>query len=376
MKILIDDDISPYYGVTASRINKQLKSATGDITVEISSKGGSTFEGVRIYNLLKNYKKGKVTTVIMSHAISAASYIFMAGEERIVYDNSSYMAHPPSMGVFGTYKKHQDSADLLKRFFSAIVKEHSKISKRDELDIEAELIAEKYLFGQEIVDSGFATSLIESGKLESFNKEETITTLKEATSMCDSKNSQECLKNFKKEGYSEELTSMASLLDTMNKPNQNQHKEKEMDVTTSNGIKVFAATASSEDKIAIVTSLGGVDASTLKAKNDEVAKLTASHVEAISKRDTEDGKKLSNMQTSMKAVLTMIGSDSFSSLSVEAKMKALDEVTLSDDGSVDIDKVELSLHQAMASSSAPQSGGNTSEIDKLSEEAQKQAQEF
>jgi len=377
MQILIDDDISPYYGVTADRVNKQLKSATGDITVEISSDGGDVFEAVRIFNLLKNYTKGKITTVIMGQAVSAASYIFLAGEERVVYSNSAYMAHPPSSGVWGTYVVVQERANYLKGVFGIFKRDYSRISNRTENEIEAELIAEKWLFGQEILDSGFATEIKESGELEVLNKTDSIASFKEKALACNARNSQECLKNFKKEGYSEELKSMASLLDTIDKPTQIQQKENDMDVTTSNGIKVFAATASSEDKNAIVALLGGVDSATLTAKNDEVATLTASHTQAIADRDTQDGVKLLNMQTSMKAVLTMVTSESFGGVAADVKMKTLDEVTLLSDGGADMVNLELSLHKAMASSSAPQTGGDDSlNKDEVPEDVQKMSEEF
>src|SRR5690606_22249784 len=66
-------------GVTARRIAAALRSSgEKDVTVAINSPGGDFFEGVAIYNLLREHK-AKVTVKVMGLAASAASVIAMAG---------------------------------------------------------------------------------------------------------------------------------------------------------------------------------------------------------------------------------------------------------------------------------------------------------
>ena len=65
-------------------------SGCSGIEVQINSLGGATFTGIAIYNALCAAKKqGKrVITRVEGIAASAASAIFCAGDERIVYPGS------------------------------------------------------------------------------------------------------------------------------------------------------------------------------------------------------------------------------------------------------------------------------------------------
>jgi len=66
-------------GVTVKRIDAALR-AIGDreVTVYINSPGGDMFEGIAIYNRLREHKQ-KVTTKVLGMAASAASVIYLAG---------------------------------------------------------------------------------------------------------------------------------------------------------------------------------------------------------------------------------------------------------------------------------------------------------
>ena len=68
-------------GVTAKRISAALRAMKdADVVVNINSPGGDVFEGLAIYNLLREHK-GKVTVRVLGLAASAASFIAMAADE-------------------------------------------------------------------------------------------------------------------------------------------------------------------------------------------------------------------------------------------------------------------------------------------------------
>src|SRR5690348_11522650 len=68
-------------GVTAKRIAGALRSMEGaDVTVSINSPGGDLFEGLAIYNMLREHK-GKVTVKVLGLAASAASIIAFAADD-------------------------------------------------------------------------------------------------------------------------------------------------------------------------------------------------------------------------------------------------------------------------------------------------------
>src|SRR5688572_19899908 len=99
-------------GFTATEVIEALAEMEGDITVHINSGGGFAFDGIAISNALKAYD-GKVTTVNDAFAASAASIIFMAGEERLMSDGSILMIHNAAGFTIGTAKDHRKGADVL-----------------------------------------------------------------------------------------------------------------------------------------------------------------------------------------------------------------------------------------------------------------------
>src|SRR5690606_30844040 len=77
---VIGQDFWTGEGVTAKRVAAALRSmGAGPVTVYINSPGGDVFEGLAIYNLLREHK-GEVTVKVMGLAASAAPVIEMAGD--------------------------------------------------------------------------------------------------------------------------------------------------------------------------------------------------------------------------------------------------------------------------------------------------------
>ena len=80
-------------GVTAKRIAGALRAMNGaDVTVNINSPGGDMFEGLAIYNLLREYE-GRVTVKVLGIAASAASIIAMAGDDIQIGRGAFLMIH-------------------------------------------------------------------------------------------------------------------------------------------------------------------------------------------------------------------------------------------------------------------------------------------
>ena len=80
-------------GVTSKRVSAALRAiGKTDVTVSINSPGGDYFEGLAIYNLLRDHP-AKVTVKIVGIAASAASVIAMAADE--VPDRPRRFHHDP-----------------------------------------------------------------------------------------------------------------------------------------------------------------------------------------------------------------------------------------------------------------------------------------
>jgi ATP-dependent Clp protease protease subunit len=80
-------------GITAKTVTAQLR-AIGDrpVEVQINSPGGDMFEGIAIYNVLREHAQA-VTIKIMGMAASAASVIAMAGDTVEIGAASFLMIH-------------------------------------------------------------------------------------------------------------------------------------------------------------------------------------------------------------------------------------------------------------------------------------------
>lgn len=83
-------------------IDKAIEDKESEITVYLNSCGGSVWCSLAITNGLKRAKENGIKIITINEGIcaSAATQIFMAGDERIVY-TSLFMIHKPSIFAFG-----------------------------------------------------------------------------------------------------------------------------------------------------------------------------------------------------------------------------------------------------------------------------------
>lgn len=152
-------------GVTANRIAGSLRSLDGaDVTVNINSPGGDMFEGLAIYNLLREYK-GKVTVKVLGLAASAASVIAMAGDEVQIGRGAFLMIH--NCWVYAMGNRHdlaQIAADM-EPFDKAMGDIYSARSGLSMEDISAMMDGETYIGGSDAVEKGFADRLLSADEI-------------------------------------------------------------------------------------------------------------------------------------------------------------------------------------------------------------------
>lgn len=148
-----------YDGFTSTQVIEALAEVgfEEDLTVRLNSGGGYAYEGIAIYNALKNHG-GKVTIYIDAVAASAASIIAMAGDDIVIRLGASFMIHDPAGGAYGTkaaLQKVINSLDNLAKGMASIYAGQSGESREKILkDMEAEI----WLSGEEAVARGYATS--------------------------------------------------------------------------------------------------------------------------------------------------------------------------------------------------------------------------
>lgn len=149
--------------ITAEEFSKKLEGVTGDLTIHLDSPGGSVFDGVSIFNAIRNYTLGKVTIVIDSVCASIASYIALAADIIHVYDNSAFMIHNAHTGIRGDAKSFENIAKTLHGVNDVMLMAYHKKTGMAKEKIINYMDNETYFFGEDIVTYGFADKVIDTG---------------------------------------------------------------------------------------------------------------------------------------------------------------------------------------------------------------------
>ncbi|MEG1113161.1 MAG: Clp protease ClpP, partial [Hafnia sp.] len=131
-------------GVTAKRISGALRSMNGaDVTVNINSPGGDMFEGLAIYNLLREYH-GKVTVKVLGIAASAASIIAMAGDDIQIGRGAFLMIHNCWVAAMGNRHDFAELSTYLEPFDTAMADIYAARSGLDMTAVQKLMDAESY----------------------------------------------------------------------------------------------------------------------------------------------------------------------------------------------------------------------------------------
>lgn len=163
---VIGEDFWTGGGFTAKRMAGALRSVGNKpVTVKINSPGGDMFEGIAIYNLLREHP-AKVSVDVMGWAASAASIVAMAGDEIRMGLGTFMMVHNAWGMVIGNRHDMRDAATLFDGFDAALADIYQARATIDRKAIEKLMDAETFMGPSEAVDKGFADSIASDLKTE------------------------------------------------------------------------------------------------------------------------------------------------------------------------------------------------------------------
>ena len=149
-----ESDVSSY------TLSKEIEGLDVDvINVYINSYGGEVAEGLAIYNQLKRHK-ATVKTYDDGFACSAASIIFMAGDERIMSNSSLLLIHNAWTYTSGNANQLRKEADDLDTITQASINAYLNYVNITEDELKAMLDAETWIAPAEALEMGFATSIV------------------------------------------------------------------------------------------------------------------------------------------------------------------------------------------------------------------------
>ena len=119
------------YDVNAKSFIDELKEIKDkNINVHINSLGGSVFDGLAIYNALKNHAHN-VTTKVEGICASISSVIAMAGDTIEMAENSLLMIHNPFAQTGGDANELRKTANILDKIRNEIADIYASRSKHD-----------------------------------------------------------------------------------------------------------------------------------------------------------------------------------------------------------------------------------------------------
>lgn len=148
-----------YDATSAEDVRNALSNVKANtIRIKLSSGGGDAFEGIEIYNYLKDLEQ-KVVIEIMAIAASAASLVAMAADEIIMRTGSTMMIHEASTMAYGTKADIQKTMNALEAIDESILQIYAQKTGLSHDEIRNMIVAETWMTAEEAFEKGFATSI-------------------------------------------------------------------------------------------------------------------------------------------------------------------------------------------------------------------------
>jgi ATP-dependent protease ClpP protease subunit len=171
-KVYIYDEIG-FWGTDASEFVKEInKISDPSFELHLNSPGGEVFDGLAIYNSLKQHKSD-VHVFVDGLAASAASFIAQAGTTVTMARNAQLMIHDGIALAFGNEQDMLDTAAILSNLSNNIADIYAYSARQRGLDSSTEdfrslMKQEVWYNANEAVDAGLADTVLdqEDDKLE------------------------------------------------------------------------------------------------------------------------------------------------------------------------------------------------------------------
>lgn len=141
--------------------NQILNSPAKKFNVYINSGGGHVADAMAIHDLFVELQnKGiSINTHVRGICASAATYIAMAGNPSTMSENSWFMIHNVSGGIWGDINTVENYAACLRKFQDSIVGFYAKKTGLSETVVKNMMNKESWLTAQDAKDNGFISDI-------------------------------------------------------------------------------------------------------------------------------------------------------------------------------------------------------------------------
>lgn len=148
-------------GVTAKALAGMLSEAgSRPVTLQVNSPGGEVWEGVAMYNLLREHRQ-PVRAEVLSVAASAASVLIMAADDIRIARNARVMIHCAWILALGNAEGLREAADLLEQIDGDLARTYAERTGQDVEAVMAMMREETWLSADQAVEHGFADRLLD-----------------------------------------------------------------------------------------------------------------------------------------------------------------------------------------------------------------------
>lgn len=162
-EIWLYDTIGPAWAgmIDAESLHGALKEiGNRDLTLRISSPGGSVFDAVDMFNMIKRHASAVIAEVD-GIAASAASFLMLAADEVRAAKNSTFMVHEAMTMTFGNKAEHQKSIEVLETIDANILGMYSDKTGKTTNEIAKLLEAETWMTADQALEFGLIDSIID-----------------------------------------------------------------------------------------------------------------------------------------------------------------------------------------------------------------------
>lgn len=154
-----DDDKS----IDAKLVSDSLDDVTDDIVIYLNSTGGDVFQGIEIYNYLKNHSS-HITVEVTGTAASAATFIVAGADEAIMNTGTSFMIHEASSFAWGNKADLKKTLNALETIDESIIAIYTEKTGQSNEQLNDWMEEEKWFTAEEAVKYGFANKVKEKKK--------------------------------------------------------------------------------------------------------------------------------------------------------------------------------------------------------------------
>lgn len=182
-KVIGEDEWRAWIGeeteVSSGDVRKALAdfpSGETELRITIDSPGGDVFEGITMFNIIRDFARNhpdvRITTYIQGMAASMASVVALAAwsvnpaNTVVAEDNAVFMIHNAWGIVIGNEHDMREGADWFGKIDDMLRASYVRKTGKSDEDIRAMMDAETWLWGNEILDAGFADEILDSAQAE------------------------------------------------------------------------------------------------------------------------------------------------------------------------------------------------------------------